>query len=202
MHSAAELGRAYDAIAPQEYVAPPVYDIRALQTPLSTLNQAPRTANAERLITEKLFYSTRFMGRFDLDGGEWAGTHPGIDLKMPPGTPIRAIAGGIVHGVGDQPNGLGKYVMIEHRLPVTGERIFSIYGHMDVVTAEEGGAILPGDDIGTVGQTGAATLPHLHLQIDRDDGSQPHVPYVPSAGASRTDVMKHMIHPMDVIERY
>ena len=202
MRSAAQIGRAYTAIAPQEYVFPPAYNLPELQTPLSTLNQEPRSAEAERLLTEKLFYSTRFMGRFDLDDGEWTGTHPGIDFKMPPGSPIRAIAGGRVSAVRNQPEGLGKYVMIEHRLPTTSERIFSIYGHMDVITVAAGDAVRPGDDIGTVGETGDATLPHLHLQIGRDDGSEPHQPYVPTASATRSEVMKHLINPMDVIDRY
>lgn len=202
MHSAAQLSRAYDSIAPQEYVATPVYDIRALQIPLSTLNQNPRNADAASLITQKLLYSTRFMGSFDLDGGEWTGIHPGIDYKMPHGTPVRAIAGGVVYAVSNQPDGLGKYVMIEHRMPVTGGRIFSIYGHMDVITADVGEKVQPGDDIGTVGRTGAVTLPHLHLQIDRDDGSEPHMPYVPLPTASRSEVMRHIINPIDVIANY
>jgi len=202
MQSAAQLNRAYASIAPQEYVPPPAYDIRELTTPLSSLNQGPRDAETVRLITGKLLFSTRFMGRFDLDDGEWTGTHPGIDFKMPPGTPIRAIAGGRVHAIEYQPEGLGKYVVIEHRLPATGERIFSIYGHMDAITARTGDEVQPGDDIGTVGQTGIVTLPHLHLQIDRDDGSEPHLPYVPLATTPRSEVMKRMINPIDVIERY
>ena len=201
MREARSAGK-YAAIDATEYVPLPAYDIRELQTPLSALNRSPRDAEAQRLITGKLFYSTRFMGQYDLDGGEWSGTHPGVDYKMPHGTPVRAIAGGSVHAIAHEEKGLGNSIIIEHRLPTTGERVFSIYGHLDAIAVEPGDAVRAGDDIGTVGQSGDATLPHLHLQIDRDDGSAPHHVYTPGANASRAEVMKHLLHPVDLIERY
>ncbi len=200
MTSTDQLNRKYAAIGPSEYVYPPQYNIAELQVPLKELNEKEKTPENVRLITDKLFYSTRFMGSYDLDAGEFTGTHSGIDYKMPQGTPIRAIAGGRVYAVNKEKTGLGNSVTIEHKLPKTGERVFSIYGHMETISAKVGDVVEPGFIIGTVGSTGDSTLPHLHLQIDRDNGTEPHVPYVPLATTPRAEALKWLVNPVDFIE--
>jgi len=203
MISAKDLKRDFCSIDPGEFIAPPVYDMATLTRPLEELNNAIRTDDIANAITAKLFYSTRYMGSYDLDSPEFSNPqHPGIDMKMPAGTPVRAIAGGVVHALQKQQNGLGNLVIIEHRLPDTGERVFSVYGHMDLRLVGTGESVDSGQIIGTVGSTGRSTNPHLHLQIDKDRNHEFHTPYAAAANATRDDVLKWTIHPIDFIRTF
>src|SRR5690606_5725352 len=60
--------------------------------------------------------------------------------------------------------GWGNVVIIRHNLP-DGRIVFSQYAHLDQILVEDGDPIGMGEQIGTVGQTGFATGPHLHLEI-------------------------------------
>jgi murein DD-endopeptidase MepM/ murein hydrolase activator NlpD len=105
---------------------------------------------------------------------------------------------------------LGLHVIVEHRLP-SGEVFFSIYGHLDTAWVTEGQAVEPAGTVGTVGLTGNTTAPHVHLQVDRDDGSSPHRPFsITSAGMhgaavdipSPAEADRHTVNPITFIERY
>ena len=203
MLSAQDLQRNFCSIDPGEFVPIPTYDIATLTRPMDELNRVQRTDAVSNAITAKLFYSTRFMGSYDLDSAEFSNPqHPAMDFKMPFGTPIRAVAGGIVHALQKQQNGLGNLVIIEHRLPDTQERVFSIYGHMDMRLVGTGESVEAGQVIGTVGNSGRSTNPHLHLQIDKDRGHEFHTPYTASANTTRDDVLKWTMHPMDFINTF
>lgn len=196
MRTAAEWDRPYGQMPSGEFVPLPSYNLQALKTPLRSLVDPIKQENIP-LLTAKLFYSTRYYGAYDLDAGEFSGLHPGIDLKLAFGTPIGSIGGGRVHAV-QKDAALGLYVMIEHRLP-TGETLFSIYGHLDTVNVRDGQDIAPGQIIGSVGMTGNTTAAHVHLQIDRDDGTRPHQRYWPAGRLSRADANRHTVHPIEFI---
>ena len=90
--------------------------------------------------------------------------HTGIDIANPQGKigdPITPFMEGIVIFSGESPIGLGKHVIIDH-----GDNITSFYGHMSAVYAIKGQKVKPGDVIGLEGESGWATGPHLHFQID------------------------------------
>lgn len=200
MRSPAEWDRPFGQIPASEFVPLPPYDLSTLQIPLSSLANPIRPAFIPA-ITAKLTYSTRYYGAYDLDVGEFSGLHPGIDLKLAFGTPVGAVAGGRVSLVQKKDDGLGLYVIVEHRL-ASGERIFSIYGHLDTAWVQEGEDVRPGQIIGTVGLSGRTTAPHLHLQIDRDDGSVPHQPYWPTRIPSPAEAARHTLHPIDFIRQF
>lgn len=203
MNSLEKLSRSFCHIDPKEFIPPPLYDIAALQTPLEELNQEPRTQVQKNILTMKLFYSTRHFGTYDLDSNEYVTLdHPGIDFKMPIGTPVHAIAGGIVSSTTQHDDGLGNTIIIEHRLPRTQEKIYSIYGHLNQILVNRSDIIHPGTLIGTVGTTGNTSAPHLHLQIDRDRGLLRHIPYVPPPGVTIEQATRWTIHPMEFIENY
>ncbi|MGC2658400.1 MAG: M23 family metallopeptidase [Bryobacteraceae bacterium] len=85
--------------------------------------------------------------------------HAGIDQRAAAGTPIHAIAAGVVKIV--EPYNLrGGTVAIDH-----GQGLESIYLHMSKFAVKEGDAVKRGDVIGYVGATGRATGPHLHWTI-------------------------------------
>lgn len=101
--------------------------------------------------------------------------HTGLDMDPKYGTPIFAVADGIVTLTSGAGGPIGVTVMIEHN--VKGNKFASVYGHMAVgsVTVQNGQSVKAGDVIGAVGNTGYSTGPHLHLEIR--PGSQPVDPF-------------------------
>lgn len=173
MTTPAEWNRTYGEMADADFVSVPRYDLRTLTIPMEELLR-DRNSNIAA-ITAKLFYSTRFFGKYDLDAGEYTGTHAGVDLKLARGTPIRVIGGGRV-AVVTETQRLGLHVIVEHRLR-SGETYYSIYGHLDSVSVSEGQDVTPGQTVGRVGMTGNTTAPHVHLQVDRGNPGERHEPY-------------------------
>jgi len=84
--------------------------------------------------------------------------HYGVDLAADTGTDICAFADGTVYATGESST-LGLYIMLEH----PGGYI-TLYAHCDRVTVT-GGSVTRGEKIAEVGQTGAATGPHLHFEL-------------------------------------
>jgi murein DD-endopeptidase MepM/ murein hydrolase activator NlpD len=85
--------------------------------------------------------------------------HAGIDQRAADGTPIRAVAAGVVKIV--QPfNVLGGTVAIDH-----GQGLETMYLHMSKLNVELGAHVNKGDVIGYVGATGRANGPHLHWVV-------------------------------------
>lgn len=94
--------------------------------------------------------------------------HQGVDFTPGVGSPIYAIADGVVSFHSDTDRGLGNNVMISH--VINGQHIDSVYAHMLTGSSklQVGDAIKVGDFIGFVGETGSATGPHLHFEIHVD----------------------------------
>ncbi len=85
--------------------------------------------------------------------------HTGIDMAATPGAPVRAVREGVVAETGFD-RVYGNYVILEH------DEIFtSFYGHLLDIAVESGGEIQAGRIIGSVGNTGLSTGPHLHFEI-------------------------------------
>lgn len=94
--------------------------------------------------------------------------HMGIDFNPGLGAPIYSIAAGVVKQAEDGNGGYGNYVYIDHgNLLGDGQNITSLYAHMQhgSVALKVGDTVQVGDFIGTVGQTGQATGPHLHFEL-------------------------------------
>ena len=85
--------------------------------------------------------------------------HSAVDIRLPEGTPVRAIADGQVAFAGEQFFG-GRSVVIDH-----GGGVFSVYYHLKEFSVAEEQEISRGDRIGSVGATGRATGPHLHFGV-------------------------------------
>ena len=91
--------------------------------------------------------------------GEPRTPHAGADMALPAGTPVTAIADGIVAFAGEQFFG-GKSVVLDH-----GAGLFSVYYHLDTHAVSHGQQVARGARIGTVGSSGRATAPHLHFGV-------------------------------------
>lgn len=85
--------------------------------------------------------------------------HGGADISAEKGDPIGAFADGIVEYVGED-RSYGRYLQLDH-----GNGIKSFYAHCQNLCAEKGQWVLAGETIATVGATGTATGPHLHLEL-------------------------------------
>jgi murein DD-endopeptidase MepM/ murein hydrolase activator NlpD len=91
--------------------------------------------------------------------------HPGIDLPVPVGTPVRAAAGGYVawNRTGKQ---YGNYVMVVHAGGVA-----TVYAHLSKFGAKPDTYVERGDIIGYSGGkpgdpgAGLSTGPHLHFEV-------------------------------------
>lgn len=99
-------------------------------------------------------------------GGIGSTNHKGVDFTPGQGTPVNAVAAGVVRLVQEtDQGGLGVYVVIDH--VIDGVSVSSWYGHMltgsPVVT--EGQVVVPGQQLGNVGNTGVSTGAHTHLEI-------------------------------------
>jgi len=85
--------------------------------------------------------------------------HAAVDIRLPGGTSVRAIADGQVAFADEQFFG-GRSVVIDH-----GGGVFSVYYHLREYSVAEGQAISRGARVGSVGATGRATGPHLHFGV-------------------------------------
>lgn len=196
MHTAREWNRTYYEMKESDYVPVPSYNMAVLTTPMANLTD-PFREEYISAITSKLTYSTRFFGAYDLDSGEFTAIHAGVDIKLAQGTPVGAIGGGRVSSIRSTQT-LGLHVIIEHRLN-NGETYYSIYGHLDTAAVKRGESVVPGQMIGRVGMTGNTSGPHVHLQIDRGQPNEDHVPYFPSVMPSRAEADKWTVHPITFI---
>ena len=90
--------------------------------------------------------------------GQWY-LHKGIDIAGPPGLPIVAGANGKVVEMGYDP-GYGFYVFLRHKY---GFR--TRYSHLQSIVVTEGQDVVQGEQIGTLGNTGISTGPHLDFIV-------------------------------------
>jgi hypothetical protein len=90
--------------------------------------------------------------------------HAGSDFPAPRGTPILAVADGVVTFAGPR-SGFGELIIVDHT--VSGEMVQSFYGHMydDGIYVARGDSVAAGQQIGEVGSAGRSTGPHLHLEV-------------------------------------
>lgn len=97
--------------------------------------------------------------------------HGGIDIMAAGGSTIMAASPGTVVTVAED-GGWGAYVKVDH-----GGGVYTLYAHMisGSQTVSVGQFVNAGDSLGLVGQTGYASVPHLHFEV--------------YAGGSRVDPM-------------
>lgn len=108
--------------------------------------------------------SSTFGPRTDPITGKTA-SHSGIDLAAPVGTPVVAMADGVVTRIQNefQGGGAGNNVRVQHA-----DGYECVYMHLHSIAVVEGQKVSAGTILGTVGSTGRSTGPHLHLSVYRD----------------------------------
>lgn len=124
-------------------------------------------------VREEMTWRTSSFGwRIDPFTGRRA-FHSGVDFAGSKGTPIYATADGFVsYAAADKY--LGNTIIIEHRKKDLDEQgqpyarqggYQTEYGHLDKIAVEKGQQVKRGQQIGTMGNTGRSTGPHLHYAV-------------------------------------
>ena len=102
--------------------------------------------------------------------------HPGIDIAVPSGTPIRAAGDGTV--LLEQPEassgGYGNYTCIDH-----GGGISTCYAHQSSFAVSVGDHVSQGQVIGISDCTGYCFGPHLHFEVRINGQVTDPIPYLP-----------------------
>jgi murein DD-endopeptidase MepM/ murein hydrolase activator NlpD len=86
--------------------------------------------------------------------------HFGVDFAGMVGLNVYATGDGIVKSIKILRGGTGKTIVIDHGFGYT-----SLYGHLHDIFVHKGQKIKRGMVIGTVGNTGKSTGPHLHYEV-------------------------------------
>jgi murein DD-endopeptidase MepM/ murein hydrolase activator NlpD len=85
--------------------------------------------------------------------------HAGIDIANSIGTPIYAVADGVVIDVGPTA-GYGAWVKLKHS-----DGTVTLYGHINTWLVKKGERVMAGDQIATIGNRGNSTGPHCHFEV-------------------------------------
>jgi murein DD-endopeptidase MepM/ murein hydrolase activator NlpD len=112
-------------------------------------------------------------------GYRWGALHAGIDVATAVGTPIYAVADGVVIDAGPTA-GYGAWVKLRHA-----DGTVTLYGHVNSWLVSVGQPVMAGDQIATVGSRGNSTGPHLHFEVmpNGQDRIDP-VPWLSARGLS------------------
>lgn len=135
---AAELARLAELVGPRS--PKPLWDASGFALPLDSPMTSP-------------------YGSFRLLNDAWQTRHSGWDQVAPIGSPIRAMAAGRVV-FADRLEIRGNFALIDHGLGV-----YSGYAHLSELLAREGQSVAAGQVIGSSGNTGRSSGPHLHWEI-------------------------------------
>jgi len=104
------------------------------------------------------YISSYFGGRPDPFSGH-AARHTGIDIATPLGTPVHAVAEGMVTFAGIR-SGYGDVIEIDH-----GNGYMTRYAHNSKLIAHPGQRVRVGDVIADAGSTGRSTGSHVHFEV-------------------------------------
>lgn len=109
------------------------------------------------------------------DGAEWRTVHLGVDIFLPPGSPVFAPLDGVVHSFADNSSlyDYGPTIVLEHDIPGASAKFYTLYGHLSPDSLNglfAGRRLTRGQRIGSVGssQINGGWPPHVHIQIISD----------------------------------
>jgi hypothetical protein len=120
---------------------------------LRALRGPPRRSPVKLLRPVRAPISDRF-------GPRGARFHAGIDFPAPSGTPVTAAGFGTVVFAGYDSGGWGNLAIVRHRFGLR-----TLYAHLSWIAVSTGQRVAAGQALGRVGQTGAASGPHLHFEL-------------------------------------
>jgi len=145
---------------------------RLTESIAAELRRAGKRVGVGRYAEARAFYATPAFGASGDEEGRTV--HLGIDLFVPPGTPVRAPLDGTVHLLANNAARLdyGPLVVLRHD-PVPGVSFFTLYGHLSLDTLDGlriGQRVAAGEAFARVGAppTNGDWAPHVHVQVVLD----------------------------------
>lgn len=94
--------------------------------------------------------------------------HNGVDIAVPINTPVYATANGVVEKIGFEGPGYGHYIVLNH--PKAGYR--TLYAHLNSAPRlSRGATVVRGEQIGLSGSSGQSVAPHVHYEVQNQDGA-------------------------------
>ncbi|OGI76417.1 hypothetical protein A3C67_02175 [Candidatus Nomurabacteria bacterium RIFCSPHIGHO2_02_FULL_42_19] len=129
-----------------------------------------------------------------------ANGHNGVDFRAAVGTPVKAMADGIVAGTGDtdlqctykgKGVSFGRFIFIKYS-----NGLASTYGHLSLIKVHKGEKVTKGEIVGYSGNTGYSTAPHLHVSVYARDAVD--IQSVPS----KTCIGSVLTQPISPINAY
>lgn len=103
--------------------------------------------------------SSGYGNRIDPVYGGWR-AHLGQDFAARTGTPVYATGDAVVEKVAFYHRGYGNEIVLDH-----GYGYKTRYAHLNTIEVAVGMKVSRGDRIGTIGNTGKSTGPHLHYEV-------------------------------------
>lgn len=136
--------------------------------------KADTTPGIGRYNEVRPFYTTDAYAVEGNEGPEWRTVHIGLDVFLPPGTPVYAPLAGTVHSFQDNAHerDYGPTIILEHHVDAD-LTFYTLYGHLSrtsLAGLEVGQAIAAGQafcEIGPMPENGNWS-PHLHFQVMLD----------------------------------
>lgn len=133
------------------------------------------------------------------------GSHQGIDIASTKWTPIYAASEGRVI-IAQEKGDRWKVIVIQHSWQ--GKNIYTVYAHLESIGVDVGELVVEGQKIAEMGSTGNSTGPHLHFQIDINEGEHPYFPKgcggtiseVVNEGKCRNEIKKNTLDPILFLE--
>lgn len=211
----------FNSIPSSKYIDIPYYDPNQLK--ISTDNLQWGDPADDLIRNAKITYSVPYMGNYQLDGHENAGSHLAVDIKIPMNTPIYAIANGTVSKAKAQSSGFGNHIVIQHNnFPTLNsssqkDTLYSSYSHLSSILVSDGDVVKKGQHIGYSGDSGTSTTPHLHFQLDNSNA--PWHPFWPftsqeaadagldffsaiNSGLGKEKALSTTVNPMKYVQTY
>lgn len=174
----------FEEIDSKYFIKTPLYNPEIFWKNLEDLTTGTQIYN--EAITQKVLYTVPYLSTYNFDYKEYSGSHPGVDIVVPEWTPVRNIANGFIVDVGYQPSGFWNYVLVKHSwVQYAGktQTLYSLYAHLSKALVTHGKKISKWEAIWLVWESGTATVPHLHFQLEAED-----IPYRPFWPFSTSDM--------------
>ena len=155
-----------DGLPPKQVTPPPeVYE--RIKKDNVLIGKARSIDTAYNFFKKKFIYPidkyiiTGVYGSQRILNGKPRRPHYGIDFHAPEGTPVKAMMNGEVTLAEEDMYFTGGTIIFDH-----GHGVSTLYMHMKDINVKKGQKVEQGQIVGTLGQSGRATGPHLDIRLN------------------------------------